>query len=300
MASFPPLLQCRQRERGAPKNGEALPNVRPFLSTGERNSLAVEIAWRWLFLVFALAVTAGVGLVSLDAVRLGPGDLAVFRSRNLFWMVLAVSRLFRRHQEALAGSLVVLAVTLGGFWVLAGAAVRAACYGRRLLWLVALRAASLVAGSAALFSCLAMILEVAGWCRPSWGGHVGPPLQVLLVGAFCLAVYLCWRWVSLLLAVLETAPGLSEGWQAFAASVPELAMASATNSTLKWLVLAAVTMPPAVVMAALPADLWRVKLAALGLWVLVFLLVSGYFGVRLREIIQGVVWSADSLSSRAA
>ncbi len=253
--------------------------------------------------MFALAVAAGVGLVSLDAVRLGPGDLAAFRSRNLFWMVLAASRLFRRYQEALAGSLVVLAVALGGFWVLAGAAVRAACYGRRLLRLVALRAASLGAGSAALFSCLAMILEAAGWRRGFSGGRppqAGPPLQILLVGAFCLAVYFCWRWVALLLAVLETAPGLSEGWQAFAASLPELAMASATNSTLKWLSLAALTVPPAAVMAALPLELWGVKLLALGLWALAFLFVSGYFGVRLREIIQGVIWSADSLSSRAA
>ena len=247
-----------------------------MFSNGRRNTVALEIAWRWFFLVFTIVVVAGVAIVAQDAVRLRPNEGAAFRSRNLFWMAAAALSLFRRYQPVMESSLLVVVVTGGGFWVLAGAAVRAALYARQFLALLILRTVSLVAGAAALFSCLAVILAVTRWRQP-----LG--LSAALVSAFSMLVYFCWRWISLLLAVLESAPSLVLGWETFASQLPRLAVAAAINSTLKWLALAAATLPLAALVAALPIRYWSVELLAAGVWLVALTLISGYFGARLRD-----------------
>jgi hypothetical protein len=100
-----------------------------------------------------------------------------------------------------------------------------------------------------------------------------------LVSLFSLAMYSCWRWISLLLAVVEDSGGWCDGWQAFVRLGLGLAIAAATNSTLKWFFLFVTTLPG---LWMLQRGLWTVA----ALWAPLPVGVSGYFAARLRESIR--------------
>src|ERR1039458_7751924 len=83
---------------------------------------------------------------------------------------------------------------LAGFWILGGAVVRTIFFGRRLVMTLLLRGTALLAGSAAVVMSFQVVIAIA---------HSGWPLRVSMgiVSLFSLAMYGCWRWISLLLAV---------------------------------------------------------------------------------------------------
>ena len=145
---------------------------------------ALEIAWRWFFLVFSTAVILGVVFVTQDAVRLRAAEMSALRSGNPAWMVAAAWSFFRRYPGLMENALLVMAAAISGFWVLGGAALRAAANfsPRRFLELVLLRTISLGAGTAAVFSCLALIMTVTA-------RHLPLALSAVLVSLFSLVVY---------------------------------------------------------------------------------------------------------------
>jgi len=157
-------------------------------------------------------------------------------------------------------------------WILGGALLRAATLHRPLLLLIVIRMLSFAAGSAAVAICLQLVFSIA---RSGWPFHVSMGITSL----FSLALYGCWRWVSLLLAVVEDSAGWSRGWHRFVHTGPDLALAAATNSTLKWFFLAITALPG--------VWFWQHGLrAATGAWAAVPVGVSAYFAVRLRESIS--------------
>ena len=161
---------------------------------------------------------------------------------------------------------------LAAFWIVGGALVRALVLNRSLLRLLVLRTLSLAAGTVAVAVCYQMVVTTA---RSGWPMH----RSVGLVSLFSLAVYGSWRWISLLLAVVEDAGNWGAGWRAFVRSGSDLAMTAATNSTLKWFFLA---------VAALPAVwLWqRGMWGAATIWSPLLVGVSGYFAAKLKESIH--------------
>ncbi len=256
----------------------------------------LEIAWRWAFLTFAICVLAGMALLTMDAVRLRGNEVAALRSRHPVWVLMALLSLLTRYPAVLGGALKVVLATLAGFWVLAGAAARSYAFGRSFRDLVLLRSISLVAGSGAIAACWAVIMAVSVRRLP-------PGVSMAVVSLFSLATYFSWRWISLLLAVLEGSSGWAEGWRNFVAAGPSLALNAATNSTLKWVALAAVTGPSVLLLLALAGRGWRGILAwAVGFgWLLAASSISGYFAaylkLRISEQVKGPQWNADSPNS---
>jgi len=163
-------------------------------------------------------------------------------------------------------------VLLAGFWIVGGALWRALVLRRDLLILLLLRALSLAAGAAAVVVSYQVVMTSA---RSGW------PLQVSvgIVSLFSLAVYGCWRWISLLLPWWKDAGDWVRGWHLFVRMGTELAMTAATNSTLKWFFLA---------VAALPGVwFWQHGLWTLAvIWSPLPIGVSGYFAAKLRESIH--------------
>lgn len=269
------------------------------MKSGWHNT-ALEIAWRWFFLVFSIAVVTGVAFLAQDAVRLRAAESSALRSGNLAWMIAGAWSFFRRYPSLMESALLVMAATISGFWILAGAALRAAQAGRgrTFLELVLLRTIALGAGTAAVFACLAVIMTVTARRLP-------PGPSAVLVGLFSLVVYLSWRWVSLLLVVLENAPSLPAGSAAFVRSGPWLFLTAASNSTLKGLAVFVATAPAAALVAALarlPGRHGTLELAVVGAWLVSLACISGYFAARLRDKISGEIegwaWTTDSPSSR--
>ncbi len=260
------------------------PNPVPPFSPGKletRNSepgtIFLEIAWRWFFLAFAAAVIAGVTWAVGDAAGLRPHDVAVFRSGNLYGMVATVAGLLRHYRQALESSLAVVAVALGGFWVLAGAVLRATSR-RHFFRLLVLRTAALAAGASAL-ACLVLIVEAA----PASGGWSGPSFSFLAAsGMVCgVLVYCCWRWIGLLLLALERAPSLDlETWTSV---VPRLALIAAACSILKWLAWAGLTLLLAPLVAVSAMRHPAVPLLVAVVWAVALTCISGYFAARLRN-----------------
>lgn len=240
-------------------------------------SATVEIAWRWFLLAFCVALLAALAMVAGDAVRLRPSDALAFRSRSLVMMVPAIVGLFRRYQVILEGLLWVAGSAVAVLWIVGGAAVTARLTGRRLWFLAGLRALALAAGLAAILSCVAVIAAVGSSREPQ-------NISLGLVSLFSLVVYACWRWTSLLLGVLTYAPDLRQGWTAFVAHGPALALHAATNSTLKWLSMFATTVAAMGVLLLLPRSgpQWPV-LALFVVWVLAVISVSGLFAAQLKE-----------------
>lgn len=236
----------------------------------------VEIAWRWFFLSFCVVVLLGVAMVVGDAVRVGSRESAALNSRSLPMMLMAAFSLFRRYQLVLQNSLWVVLAAVAIFWILGGAVVQAWITGRRLLPLAGLRTLALAAGSAAVFSGVVVILAVSTR-KQAAGASLG------LVSLFSLVVYACWRWTSLLIGVLSYAPDLRRGWTAFVAHGPSLALAAATNSTLKWLAMFAVSVSAAGVAMVLPRNAGWLVLAVFIVWLLAMLAISGFFAARLKD-----------------
>jgi hypothetical protein len=265
----------------------------------EWHNTALEIAWRWFFLVFSIAVVTGVAFMAQDAVRLRAAESSALRSGNLAWMIAGAWSFFRRYPSLMESALLVMAAAISGFWILGGAALRAAARrGRTFLELVLLRALALGAGTAAVFACLAVIMTVTAKRLP-------PGPSAMLVSLFSLVVYLSWRWVSLLLAVLENAPSLSAGSATFVRSGPWLFLTAASNSTLKGLAVFVATAPAAALVAALarlPGRHGTLELAVVGAWLVSLACISGYFAARLRDKIsdqiEGWAWTTDSPSSQ--
>jgi hypothetical protein len=236
----------------------------------------VEIAWRWFLLAFCVAVLAGLTLVAGEAVRLRPNEVLVLRSRNLVLIITVLLGVFRRYQVILENLLGVAAAAAALLWVVGGALVMARLTGRKFLVLAGLRVAALAVGSAALFSCLAVIAAVSS--RQPQQTSLG------LVSLFSLVVYGCWRWTSLLLGVLSYAPDLRRGWAGFVACGPDLALTAATNSTLKWLSMFAVTVAAAGGFVALPRNGSQWPAAALLVfWLLAVIAISGFFAAGLKN-----------------
>jgi hypothetical protein len=216
-----------------------------------RRRIIVEISWRLAVVVAAAALQASGILVLRPA----------FGVR--FWTGVTGGRLVFQP----AGITI-----LAGFWILGGALVRAISFGRSLLMMLLLRSAALIAGSSAVVLSYQMVMMIA---RSGW------PLQVSMgiVSLFSLAMYGCWRWLSLLLAVIEDAGGFADGWHAFVRLGLGLAVTAATNSTLKWFFLAMAAMPG---LWFLQRGLWMVA----ALWAPLPVGVSGYFAAKLRESIR--------------
>src|SRR5258707_1256750 len=145
--------------------------------TRQRGKVGVEIAWRWFFVLFAVCVVAGVAFVAQDAVRLRPNEAAALRSRNPAWILMALMSVIRRYPTAIESGGRVVLVTLGGFWVLAGAALRAMLLARRFWEVVVLRAVSLATGSLALVFCWTLIMTVVARRLP-------PALAMAVVSLF--------------------------------------------------------------------------------------------------------------------
>jgi hypothetical protein len=185
-----------------------------------------------------------------------------------------------------ASDVLVMRPAFGGrFWpnvwagrveILGGAIVRAIFFHRRLILMLLLRAIALLAGSAAIFVSFQFVMSIS---RSGW------PLEVSmgLVSLFSLAMYGCWRWISLLLAVVEDAGGWRDGWHAFAHLGLGLAITAATNSTLKWFFLAVSALPG---LWLLQRGFWTIA----ALWAPLPVGVSGYFAAyfseKLRESIR--------------
>jgi hypothetical protein len=216
-----------------------------------RHRILVEISWR-----LAVVLLAG-ALQKAGMLVLRPS----FGGR--FWAGVSGGRL-ELHPAGVA--------ILAGFWILGGAVVRSIFFGRRLMMTLLLRAIALLAGSAAVMMSFQLVIAIA---------HSGWPLQVSmgLVSLFSLAMYGCWRWISLLLAVVEDAGGWLDGWQTFVHLGFGLAIAAATNSTLKWFFLAVSALPG---LWMLQRGLWAVA----ALWAPLPVGVSGYFAAKLRESIR--------------
>jgi hypothetical protein len=216
-----------------------------------RRRILLEISWR-------LSVVLG-------AVALQMAGLLVLRPSfgGRFWAGVSGGRL-EFHPAGVA--------ILTGFWILGGAVVRVIFFGRRLVLLLLLRAIALLAGMAAVVMSFQVVMAIA---------HSGWPLQVSMgiVSLFSLAMYASWRWISLLLAVVEDAAGWRDGWHAFVRLGFGLAITAATNSTLKWFFLAATALPG---LWLLQRGLWTVA----ALWAPLPVGVSGYFAARLRESIR--------------
>jgi hypothetical protein len=176
----------------------------------------------------------------------------------------------------LQGTLWVVAGAVALFWIVGGAVIQQWLTGRRLLPLAVLRTLALAAGSAALFSGLVVILAVSARRQPP-GSSLG------LVSLFSLVAYGCWRWTSLLLGVLSYAPGLRQGWAAFVAHGPHLALAAATNSTLKWLSMFAVSVAAAGASLALPRNAPGLAFTLVVLWLLAMVTISGFFAARMKD-----------------
>ena len=245
-------------------------------STHQRPSTElVEIAWRWFFLSFCVVVVLGVALVVGDAVRVGARESAAFSSRSLPMILMAAFSLFRRYQLILENSLWVVLAAVAVFWILGGALLQAWLTGRRLLPLAALRTLALAAGSAAVFSGVVVILAVSTR-KQAPGASLG------LVSLFSLVVYGCWRWTSLLIGVLSYAPDLRRGWAAFVAHGPTLALAAATNSTLKWLAMFVVSVTATGAALVVPRNAPWLVLGVFVFWLLAMLSVSGFFAARLK------------------
>jgi hypothetical protein len=213
-----------------------------------QKSVVTEVAWRWA--VAFVTATAGLGL------------LPVRVSWFAFWTLVA---------KAPVQPLMIVAA----FWIVAGAVVRAAVFHRRLVLLLLLRTVSFAAGSAAVFASLQMVMAIA---RGGWPSQ----MSMAMASLFSLTVYCAWRWISLLVAVLEETGDWVVGWQAFVRMGSELALEAATNSTVKWFFLA-ITALPAVL-------LWRANLR----WSAVTAMTvpigtSGYFAARLKRNIQGLL-----------
>jgi hypothetical protein len=104
-------------------------------------------------------------------------------------------------------------------------------------------------------------------------------MSMAMASLFSLTVYCAWRWISLLLAVLEETGDWAAGWQAFVRVGSELALEAATNSTVKWFFLAITVVPT--------LFLWRANMrqsAVIAMTVPIG--VSGYFAARLRKNIH--------------
>jgi len=251
------------------------------------NSSLVEIAWRWFFLSFCVVVLLGVAMVVGDAVRVGTRESAAFSSRNLPMVLMAAFSVFRRYQFVLEGSLWIVLAAVAVFWILGGALVQAWLTGRRLLPLAVLRTLALAAGSAAVFSGLVVILAVSTRKQ-------GPGTSLGLVSLFSLVVYACWRWTSLLIGVLTFAPDLRRGWASFVAHGPSLALAAATNSTLKWLTMFAVCVTAAGAALVVPRNAPWLVLGVFIFWLLAMLSVSGFFAARLKDQMASLSTSIES------
>jgi hypothetical protein len=217
----------------------------------KKRRILVEISWRLALAVLAVALQAGGVLV------LRPS----FGGR--FWAGVSGGRL-AFHPAGMA--------ILVGFWILGGAIVHTFFFGRRLILILLLRGVALLAGSAAVVMSFQVVMAIA---------HSGWPLQVAmgLVSLFSLAMYGCWRWVSLLLAVVEDSGGWLGGWHAFVRLGSGLAVMAATNSTLKWFFLAVSALPGLWLLQRGP---WTVAV----LWAPLPVGVSGYFAAKLRESIR--------------
>jgi hypothetical protein len=239
-----------------------------------RNSAAFEIAWRVFFVLFAIAVVLGVAAVAGDAIRLRPQEAAAMRTRSPALMLFSLLSVYLRYQRMLSSSVLVIAATLAGFWVLGGAVLRAVRRERPLLPVLLLRFAALGAGSAACTACVWLVMAVAE-------RRFGPASSVAVVALFSVSVYGCWRWVSLLLVVTESAGSWRAGWRAFVRHGPALALEAASNSTMKWILQAAVTLPAILAAAGSPRPGSRLAIA--GLWALAMAMISGYFAARLRD-----------------
>ena len=213
--------------------------------------IVVEISWRLAVVLVAVALQRAGVLV------LRPS----FSGR--FWAAVSGGRL-AFHPAGVA--------ILAGFWILGGAIVRTIFFGRRLSTMLLLRGIALLAGSAAVVMSFQVVTAIA---RSGW------PLQISmgLVSLFSLAMYGCWRWISLLLAVVEDAGGWRDGWHAFVRLGFGLAITAATNSTLKWFFLAAAALPG---LWLWQRGLWSVA----ALWAPLPVGVSGYFAAKLRENIR--------------
>ncbi len=244
--------------------------------TRRPSTAAVEIAWRWFFLSFCVVVLLGVGLVVGDAVRVGARESAALSSRNLPMILLAAASLFRRYQLILENSVWVVLAAVAVFWIIGGAVVQAWLTGRRMLPLAGLRTLAFAAGSAALFSGIVVILAVSTRKQP-------PGAALGLVSLFSLVVYACWRWTSLLIGVLSYAPNVRRGWATFVAHGPSLALAAATNSTLKWLAMFAVSVTATGAALVVPRNAGWVVLAVFIFWMLAMLSISGFFAARMKE-----------------
>jgi hypothetical protein len=221
------------------------------LTRMNQRRIFVEITWR--LSVVALAVT----LQAASMLVLRP----FFGGR--FWPAVSGGRV-EFHPAGVA--------ILAGFWILGGAFVRTIFFHRRLILMLPLRAIALLAGSLAVMMSFQVVMSI---------GHSGWPLQVSMgiVSMFSLAMYGCWRWISLLLAVIEDAGGWRDGWQAFVRLGFGLAVTAATNSTLKWFFLAATALPG---VWLLQRGMWTVA----AFWAPLPVGVSGYFAARLRESIR--------------
>ncbi len=212
--------------------------------------IAVETAWRLAVTLLAAAATVG--------------EWPLRRPFLLNWFAF----LWRP-------ALIRPAAIIAAFWILAGAALRAAVLNRGFLRLLGMRMISFVAGAAAALLSLQMVVTIA---RGAWPLH----LSMGIVSLFSLAVYGCWRWVSLLLLMVEETGGWRAGWQSFVHTGPHLALAAATNSTIKWFFLT---------LAAMPAmALWRNAVwTGLGITAVASIAISGYFAARLREAIHDLL-----------
>jgi hypothetical protein len=236
----------------------------------------VEIAWRWFFLSFCVVVMLGVAMVVGDAVRVGARESSALTSRNLPMVLMATFSLFRRYQLVLEGSLWIVLAAVAVFWILGGSLVHAWLTGRRLLPLAVLRSLALVAGTAAVFSGVVMIVAVSAQKQ-------APGTSLGLVSLFSLVVYGCWRWTSLLIGVLTYAPDVRRGWASFVAHGPALALAAATNSTLKWVAMFAVSVSAAAAAMAIPRNAGWLVPGVFIFWLLAMLSVSGFFAARLKD-----------------
>jgi hypothetical protein len=212
--------------------------------------IIVEISWRLAVVVMAVALQMA-------------GVLILRPPLGRFWFGLSGGRLLF-HPAGIA--------ILAGFWILGGAMVRAIFFRRSLILMLVLRAIALAAGSAAVVVSYQLVMSIA---------HSGWPLEVSmgLVSLFSLAMYGCWRWISLLLAVVEDSGGWRDGWHAFVRLGFGLAITAATNSTLKWFFLAVTALPG---LWMLQRGLWMVA----AFWAPLPVGVSGYFAAKLRENIR--------------
>jgi hypothetical protein len=219
----------------------------------------VEITWRLSVVALAVALqTAGMLLLR-----------PFFGGR--FWAAVSGGRV-ELHPAGVA--------ILAGFWILGGALVRAIFFRRRLILMLLLRAMALLAGSVAVAMSFQVVIAIGG---------SGWPLQVSmgLVSLFSLAMYGCWRWISLLLAVIEDAGGWRDGWHAFVRLGFGLAVTAATNSTLKWFFLAVTALPG---LWLLQRGLWTVAV----FWAPLPVGVSGYFAAKLKESINDLTTESTS------